>query len=88
MACSTTARCSRGHALNTLSSNLLRLTLKLVNVQLLLVRIVHKSIIPSLQLTFKLVTDLLLGLISASHKCFNPVFPKKVPVTVELTYDG
>ena len=88
MACSTTARCSRGHALNTLSSNLLQLTLKLVNVQLLLVRIVNKSIIPSLQLTFKLVTDLLLGLISASHKCFNRVFPKKVPVTVELTCDG
>ena len=49
---------------------------------------VNKSIIPSspslLQLTFKLVTDLLLGLIRASHECFNLVFPKKVPLTIEL----
>ena len=56
--------------------------------QLLLVYKVNKSVIPSsprsLQLTFKLFTDLQLVLISASHKCFNPVFPKKVPVTVKL----
>ena len=77
-----------GRSFNTLSPNLLWLTFKLVNLQLLPVRMVNKSTIPSspnlLQMMFKLATDLILVLISASHKCFNLVFSKKVPVTVEL----
>ena len=55
--------------------------IKLVNAQLLLVRIVNKSISLSslslLQLTFRLVTDLLLGLISASHKSIILFFQRK-----------
>ena len=56
---------------NTLSPDLLWLEFKLVNVQLPLVRIVNKSIIPSspslLHLIFKLVTDFLLGLTGSVH---------------------